>query len=78
MNPSGHVLHHVLGVLPHDLVLLEERLEEGGGAPLLPDLPDLLQPPLTKPGPHVLDSCSIQISQVLDGVINNLLGKKSG
>ena len=58
MNPSDHVLDildvfDVLGVLPHDLVLLKERLEEGGGAPLLPDLPDL-QRPLPEPGPHVL------------------------
>ena len=75
MNPSGHVLHHVLGVLPHDLVLLEEWLEEGGGAPLLPDLPDLLQPPLAKPGPHFLGMDAIQVFQVLDGVIN-LLGKE--
>ena len=48
VDPPDHVLH-VLGVLPHDPVLLEERLKEGGAAPLLPDLRDLLQSPLAKP-----------------------------
>ena len=49
VDPPDHVLH-VLGKLPHDPVLLEERLNKGGGAPLLlPDLYDLLQPPLAKP-----------------------------
>ena len=53
VNPSDHVLD-VPGILPQDFVLLKERLNEGGGAPLLPNLPDLLQPPLPEPGPHVL------------------------
>ena len=49
MDPPDHVLH-VLCKLPHDPVLLQERLDKGGGAPLLlPDLHDLLQPPLAKP-----------------------------
>ena len=48
VDPPDHVFH-VLGKLLHDPVLLEERLDKGGGAPLLlPDLYDLLQPPLAK------------------------------